>query len=165
MSTSSKKIYDYPWRKKIPRGETIDLDIPDGDATRGEALFKRSCGGCHKLDQNDWLGPALRDVFNRKIGSKKGFYYSNSMFLTRGHWTKEKLFVFLENPENVVPQTAMFFDGIKSPYERACIIEYLQSIAPPSAKEKRRAAEEAKEAVENIEGESVSAEQENDQKE
>ena len=48
------------------------------------------------------------------------------MSLTKGHWTKQRLNVFLENPEEVVPHTAMFFDGIKSPYDRACIIEYLQ---------------------------------------
>jgi len=173
MSTSNKKVYDYPWRKKLFKGEDYNLDIPDGDATRGEALFKRNCGGCHKLEQNDWLGPALGDVFNRKIGSKKGFYYTNSMFLTKGHWTRERLFVFLENPENVVPQTAMFFDGIKDSYDRACIIEYLQSIAPVKSKERlpRSTGEEDKGNVENVENveshveENVNVEQETNEKE
>jgi len=87
--------------------------------------------------------------------------------LTRGHWTREKLFVFLENPENVVPHTAMFFDGIKSSYDRACIIEYLQSIAPVKTRE-RRGTEEEKGNVENVEAhveENVDVEQESSQKE
>jgi len=156
--SKSKKIYEYPWRKhQFPR-DAADLDIPDGDVEKGKELYNRSCAGCHALDENDWLGPALRDVFNRKVGSKKGFYYSTAMSMSKGNWTREKLFLFLDNPEDVVPHTAMFFDGIKDPYERSCIIEYLQylgSMIPSKGQEKLLKKEYAKTEQVNPQGDNA----------
>lgn len=144
MTESQKNAYP-PWRKHEFPGEQIDIDIPNGDKERGQQIFLRSCGGCHSLDENGWLGPALRDVFNRKIGSKKGFYYSTAMSLTKGHWTREKLFLFLGNPEDLIPHTAMFFDGIQDPKDRASVIEYLQSLkVDVDSKENEKASKKKK---------------------
>ena len=102
-----------------------DLDIPDGDPVRGERIYNVACAGCHQLDDNNWLGPALRNIYNHKFGTKR-FFYSKAMYERRGNvWTRERLFMFLEDPESVIPETSMWFDGMKDPFDRACVIEYL----------------------------------------
>jgi cytochrome c len=120
-----KKIWDVPKRKHFVDQSDVDIDIPDGDVVKGQRLYNDMCAGCHMLDSGHWLGPPLRDVFNRKAVSKKWSYSRNADYLTGTFWTRKRLFLFLENPEEIIPDTAMVFDGVKDPYDRACIIEYL----------------------------------------
>lgn len=130
MTTNTKhgqhgRIWDLHRRHNFIEQREADLDIPDGDPVIGERIYNVACAGCHQLDDNHWLGPALRNIYNHRFGTKR-FYYSRAMYDRRGEvWTKQKLFFFLENPDSVVPGTDMWFDGMKDPYERACVIEYL----------------------------------------
>ena len=125
---SKSKVYDVPKNHRkhfVPKEKNLDIDIPDGDIIRGQKLYSQHCAGCHDLDQN-YLGPSLRDVYNRKMGRKKGFSYSTSMRSSYGaRWDRPNLFIFLENPEEMFPDTAMLYSGIHDAYDRACIIEYL----------------------------------------
>jgi Cytochrome c2 len=123
--SSIKKIWDVPKRKHFVEQNDPDIDIPDGDVVRGQKLFNEFCGGCHTLDANHWLGPPLRDVYNRKALGKKYTYSRNADMLHGVYWTRKMLNTFLENPEEIIPDTAMVFDGVRDPYDRACIIEYL----------------------------------------
>lgn len=121
------KIYDNPHRKpRIEQRIDRDVDIPDGDPARGEKIFSGACAGCHHLDSNGLMGPKLRDIFERKTASRKGFFFSSSIIAARGvYWTKRRLYQFLEDPEAMYPETEMTFDGIRDPYDRACVVEYL----------------------------------------
>lgn len=126
MTTNTGKIWDVPKRKFFVEQNEVDIDIPNGDPIKGQKIYAASCEGCHQLDDSNWLGPALRDCYNRKFAGKKGFYFSKAMHANKGsRWTAKKLFLFLEDPDSVVPETTMWFDGIKDPYDRACVIEYL----------------------------------------
>lgn len=75
------------------------------------------------MDTNTSYGPMLRDVLGRRHGVKK-FHYSPRMTgnKTAFRWSKQRLYIFLEEPEAMFPDTNMFFDGISNPYERACLI-------------------------------------------
>lgn len=122
----SFKPYDNPERLTNIEQIEPDIDIPDGDPARGERIFKAVCTSCHQLDTNGFLGPRLRDVFERKIASVRGFSYSLSMTTKRsGYWTKKRLYLYLKNPEAMFPETTMYFEGIKDPYDRASVVEYL----------------------------------------
>ena len=46
-------------------------------ATDGEKVFKK-CKSCHSLTKNKH-GPALGNIFNKKVGSVKGYRYSKAM--------------------------------------------------------------------------------------
>lgn len=121
------KIYDNPKRRpKIEQHMDLDVDVPDGDPIKGEQLFRDYCSMCHHLDITGTLGPKLRDIYERKVASRKGFFFSSSIIAARGvYWTRRMLYQFLEDPEAMFPETEMTFDGIQDPYERACIVEYL----------------------------------------
>jgi len=41
-------------------------------------------------------------------------------------WTRDTLFVYLENPKKYIPGTKMVFAGLKKPQERADIIAYIE---------------------------------------
>lgn len=123
--SSSKKVWDNPKRKHFVEQTETDIDIPDGDVNKGMRLFKDMCIGCHSMEGNKWLGPNLVDIYNRKMVSGKWNYTRYASELKGAFWTKKRLNEFLKDPESIIQDTAMVFDGIKDPYDRACIIEYL----------------------------------------
>jgi cytochrome c len=43
-------------------------------------------------------------------------------------WSEQELDQFLANPQRVVPGSAMTFQGVKEPAERAAIVEYLKHL-------------------------------------
>ncbi len=45
---------------------------------------------------------------------------------TLNYWTKNLLDQFIENPEEMYPDNFMYYDGNRDPWQRACIIEYMQ---------------------------------------
>ena len=122
------KVYDVPKNQRkhfVSKDPNLDIDIPDGDIIKGQSLYTQHCAGCHDLDQS-YMGPSLRDIYNKRMGRSKGFPYSKSMKSSGGsRWDRQTLFVFLENPEAMFPETEMAYTGIANPYDRSCIIEYL----------------------------------------
>lgn len=61
-------------RKPLAQNEDdIDIDIPNGDLNHGRQYYSHYCGGCHDLDGDQFLGPALRNVYLRKNGRNKKF--------------------------------------------------------------------------------------------
>lgn len=109
----------------------------EGDVAKGEKLFKR-CAACHSVtaDGASKAGPNLHDVVGRTTGTLEGFKYSDAMVKlgAEGHvWTPEELDKFIENPKKLVPGTKMSFPGLKKPEDRADVVAYLVSLAPPAA--------------------------------
>lgn len=108
----------------------------EGDVAKGEKLFKR-CAACHSVtaDGASKAGPNLHDVVGRTTGTLEGFKYSEAMVKlgAEGHvWTPEELDKFIENPKQLVPGTKMTFPGLKKPEDRADVVAYLVSLAPPA---------------------------------
>lgn len=114
----------------------VELAAEDNDqaltglssAERGELLFIR-CSGCHKLENGHahGIGPDLQGIFQGPIAAAKGYTYSEALKGFSGTWTEENLGAFLTNPQSFAPGTAMQFEGIPDPTERASLILYLKS--------------------------------------
>ncbi len=51
--------------------ESKEVDIPDGDVNQGKKLFQSTCNGCHDLDHDNYIGPAIRSVYLRRFGARK----------------------------------------------------------------------------------------------
>lgn len=97
----------------------------DGNAARGKKIYER-CQGCHSIDRNR-AGPRHRGLFGRRAGSVPGFDYSPAMRRSGIVWTAASLDRFLKAPTQVVPGTAMGFDGVKDARDRADLIAYLKA--------------------------------------
>ncbi|MBU2958414.1 cytochrome c family protein [Paracoccus sp. 1_MG-2023] len=110
--------------------EEIDFAalMESADAARGEREWAK-CRACHALDGTDGVGPHLNGVVGREVASVDGFGYSGAM---QDHaaevstWDPEPLQVFLTNPRNAVPGTAMSFAGLKDAQARANLIAFLE---------------------------------------
>ena len=97
-----------------------------GNAAAGRAVFAQ-CRACHATDPGvNRIGPTLAGVVGRQAGSVPGFAYSPANKNAGYAWTPEKLFEYLEKPQQVMPGTRMIFAGISDPQRRADLIAYLE---------------------------------------
>jgi cytochrome c len=105
----------------------------EGDASKGEQVFKL-CLACHSVkDKSKKIGPHLMGIVGRAIASVEGFAYSEGMktyAAANNAWDEAKLLAYVENPKAVVPGTKMAFAGVKDAAKRDDLIAYLNTIAP-----------------------------------
>jgi cytochrome c len=99
---------------------------PPGDVSRGAALYQTNCIACHAIDSNQ-VGPAHRGVMGRRVGSLKGYRYSDELARSRLRWTPQTLNLWLEDPEELVAGQRMGFQ-VESAQERADLIAYLATL-------------------------------------
>ena len=96
------------------------------DATRGEQVYTR-CLACHALAY-DRVGPRHCGLFGRRAGSVPGFSYTAAMKKSGIVWNANTLDRFLTRPLKMVPGSAMTYDGVADPKERADLIAYLKHV-------------------------------------
>lgn len=101
------------------------------DAVHGEQVYVR-CLACHALAY-DRVGPHHCGLFGRLAGSVPGFAYSPAMKKSRIVWNEKTLDQFLKSPMKMVPGTAMTYDGVPDPKDRADLIAYLKQVNTTAA--------------------------------
>lgn len=109
--------------------------VPSASATadpaRGAVVYER-CLACHALTRNR-TGPKHCGLVGRAAGAVPGFAYTEAMTESGLVWDEATLDRFLADPLALIPGTAMGYDGIKNPGERADLIAYLATATPGSA--------------------------------
>jgi cytochrome c len=99
------------------------------DAEAGKALFKSICSLCHENIKNkNRVGPSLYGVVDRHTGVVPGYAYSEANTNSGITWTEDALFIYLENPQGMVPGTKMTYAGLKDPKKRSDLIAYLKTL-------------------------------------
>lgn len=103
--------------------------LADGDPKAGEALFAKTCGGCHKIGRyaRAAFGPELNGIFGRPAGSTSDYVYSNAMKASGITWQRETLMAFIKEPSDVVPGTNMHFWGISDPQKLDDLLAWLRA--------------------------------------
>src|SRR5882762_1414749 len=97
---------------------TIALLLPalaqPGDAARGQQAF-RVCAPCHSLEPDrNMTGPSLADLWGRKAGGLASFErYSDALKSSGIIWDDRALDGWLTDPQRMVPDNEMPFEGIK----------------------------------------------------
>ena len=103
-----------------------------GSAERGADIYENRCTGCHSLDANR-VGPAHRGVVGRRVGTARGFEYSDALRGANFVWTEALIQRWLTNPEALIPGQQMGF-RLGDAQERADVAAFLarESQRPPA---------------------------------
>jgi len=106
--------------------------MPAGDATKGEQVFKK-CVACHAVEEGKHkVGPSVYGVVGRKAGTTDFARYvglKNVDFV----WTEENIFEYLADPTAFVksktenPRSGMAYK-LPDTQDRADVIAYLKTL-------------------------------------
>ena len=88
------------------------------------------CAACHTTgaDGAHGVGPNLRSIIGRAVGSAPQFTYSPAMRNTKRIWTAEELDAYLQSPATRIPGNYMSYPGVRDAGERQTIVRYLESL-------------------------------------
>ena len=105
-----------------------------GDAARGQQNF-RTCAPCHSLEPDrNMTGPSLANLCGRKAGSLPSFErYSEALKASGIIWDDRSLDGWLTDPDRMVPDNEMPFNGIKDTRVRADLLAFLKEATKPGA--------------------------------
>lgn len=73
-------------------------------------------------------GPNLHGFIGRKAGESPGFNFSHANKNKGITWSRQTLWVYLENPAKYIPGTTMVFAGLKKADERAGMLKSFEGI-------------------------------------
>jgi cytochrome c len=126
--------------KKIVIAVLVTLASPSStlaapaDATRGERDF-RVCAPCHSLEPDrNMTGPSLAGLWGRKAGSLPSFErYSDALKSSGIIWDDRSLDGWLNDPDRMVPDNEMPFNGIRDARDRADLLAFLKDATRPGA--------------------------------
>ena len=107
-----------------------------GDAEAGRAVFGE-CEGCHEIGAGakHGIGPQLNGLFGRLAASHETFAYSPAFLRLRDRglvWDEATLEQLLADPDTLVPDSPMSFDGLPDAVDRRNLIAFLRGIGDGS---------------------------------
>lgn len=117
---------------------TISLSAPafgeGGNPARGQRDF-RVCAPCHSLEMDrNMTGPSLAGLWGRKAGSLPSFErFSDALKSSGIIWDDRSLDAWLADPDRMVPNNDMPFNGIKDAGDRADLLAFLKEATKPGA--------------------------------
>jgi len=131
METSMKsaKLLAFGVAAALSLSSTVALASADGDAAKGEKIFKR-CKACHTATKGgkNKTGPNLFGIVGRTAATREGYKYSKAMKASGLTWDAETLDKFLKKPKKFVKRTKMGFGGLKKEKQRKDLIAYLATL-------------------------------------
>jgi cytochrome c len=107
-----------------------------GDPSRGQQDF-RACAPCHSLEPDrNMTGPSLANLWGRKAGGLSNFdRYSDALKTSGIIWDDRALDGWLTDPQRMVPDNEMPFEGIKDARVRADLLAFLKEATKPGAQQ------------------------------
>lgn len=112
----------------------------NGDPSRGRQDFQ-ACVPCHSLEPDrNMTGPSLANLWGRKAGSLPSFdRYSDALKASGIIWDDRSLDAWLTDPQRMVPDNEMPFEGIKDSRVRSDLLTFLKQATKPGAAPDRTA--------------------------
>ncbi len=106
--------------------------LAEGDAAKGEKVFKK-CKACHSAtEEKNKVGPHLVGIVGRKAASVDGYKYGKGITAAAekiGEWDADELMAYLENPKKYVDGKSKMTFKLKKEDQRADVVAYLASLA------------------------------------
>src|SRR5258708_9046864 len=112
----------------------------DVNLNRGQRAFG-ACAACHSLEPDlNMTGPSLAGLWGRKAGSLPSFErYSDTLKSSGIIWDDRSLDGWLTDPDRMVPDNEMPFNGIKDARARGDLRAFLKEATKPDAAPQRTA--------------------------
>ncbi len=111
----------------IAAGLAIAPALADGDAKKGEKVF-RKCKTCHEISEpKNKIGPHLVGIIGRPAGSVEGFSYSDAMKNSGLTWDVETIAKYMADPKGFIPGNKMVFVGLKKESDVEDLLAYLSA--------------------------------------
>jgi cytochrome c len=112
----------------------------EDNTSRGQRDFQ-ACAPCHSLEPDrNMTGPSLAGLWGRKAGGLSSFdRYSDPLKSSGIIWDDRALDGWLTDPQRMVPDNAMPFEGIKDAPVRADLLAFLKEATKPGAAPQRMA--------------------------
>jgi len=128
MITRASLVFAFAMFSAIAMGPASSQDR----AEKGAALY-RVCAACHSLAPGIHLtGPSLAGLWGNEAGRLEGFgRYSAALQDAGFAWNAETLDAWLADPDELVPGTAMTFQGMDNAGERQNLIAFLKIAMAP----------------------------------
>jgi cytochrome c len=97
------------------------------DVSAGETSFKK-CAPCHDAgpDARNKIGPVLNGLDGRKAGTAADYSYSDANKSSGLTWNEATFREYIKDPRAKIPDTKMFFPGIKNEKEAGDLWAYLK---------------------------------------
>lgn len=93
---------------------------------KGEAVFERVCSACHTLGNGARIGPDLKGVIGRHVGSVPNFSYSDAMKNDNASvWSEERIKSFVMGPLQMYPEGRMVVSPV-SPEDADAVVAYIK---------------------------------------
>lgn len=74
---------------------------------KGKQMYALARASCHSLTGDAVAGPPLNGVIGRRVGSVKGYGYSEALAGAKGVWTEGAIAKFATDPQRYYPGTTM----------------------------------------------------------
>lgn len=104
----------------------------EGDAAKGEKVFKK-CKACHAADkEKNKVGPHLVGIIGRKAASVDGYKYGKGITEAAekiGEWDEAKLVEYLADPKGYIGGKSKMTFKLKKEDQRKDVAAYLASLS------------------------------------
>lgn len=104
----------------------------EGDAAKGEKVFKK-CKACHAADkEKNKVGPHLVGIIGRKAASVDGYKYGKGITEAAekiGEWDEAKLVEYLADPKGYIGGKSKMTFKLRKEDQRADVAAYLASLS------------------------------------
>lgn len=104
----------------------------EGDAAKGEKVFKK-CKACHAADkEKNKVGPHLVGIIGRKAASVDGYKYGKGITDAAekiGEWDEAKLVEYLADPKGYIGGKSKMTFKLKKEDQRMDVAAYLASLS------------------------------------
>ncbi len=130
VETPNGEIFMWTDSRSMIRLRPVN-SLPKENETIGEAgerLFYK-CAGCHSIkpDAPHGIGPNLYKVYKSPIARHREYHYSPALQARAAEqWTREKLDLFLKDPDAFAPGTTMQMK-IPDDHERRVLLHHLEN--------------------------------------
>jgi len=106
------------------------------DAAAGQQAFMGKCSPCHAVGEGAQikLGPPLNGIDGRKAGTVADYNYNEGIKNSGITWSDETFKEYIKDPRTKIPDTKMFFVGIKDEKEIGDLWAYLKQFSADGAK-------------------------------